>query len=271
MNKTYYSKRNGKSQNVRLNTEDLIEYFNDIYFYFLNEGCFWELEQEIAEAYDLFTIEKFGKVKILPFDTINLNYSEDDIFDLTELFFDYIKVSSSQTSNYSDFAKSFNRNGDYIKVDYVYEFRKRINRVISKFGEGYFLTEEGEVRKGVTEGLDILINTEISFDETNVSDTKNSDEIEQAKALFLHHKSTETDKRSALLILGRVLEENRKELKREFSSKDESELFELLNRFNIRHSDISQKKDYPTGIYFDWIFYNLLAAIDAFYKIKNEI
>jgi len=66
------------------------------------------------------------------------------------------------------------------------------------------------------------------------------------------------------------LEENRKEIKQMFLSKDESDLFEILNRYNIRHSDLSQKKDYPNEIYFDWMFYNLLAAIDAFYKIRNN-
>ncbi|WP_223700068.1 hypothetical protein [Sutcliffiella deserti] len=254
MNKVYYSRRNGVNHNIRLGMDELTEYFDDILTFFERRNSFWVLDKEAEDNYDLFTIEKLGKKDLLPFDT-DKDYLDDDIFDLIELYYDYIEPISETD--------------DFRSIDFRFEYRRKVNRVITKYGEGFYLTEEGEVRKGVTDGLDILVNSEITIDETEADDVKNSNEVEEAKALFLHHKSSETDKRNALLILGRVLEENRKELKTEFMSKDESDLFLLLNKYNIRHSDLSQKKDYPTDVYFDWMFYNLLAAIDAFYKIRS--
>ncbi|KPB06319.1 hypothetical protein [Bacillus sp. CHD6a] len=262
--KQYYSERNGLvKEKYRISLREMRYYLDKIYNEYKPFGCFQKLFDEAGHDYSLFSIERFNKVHILPFKP-EFNYQEDDIFDLIELFYEYIDVHSGKMV--------FNAPLNYgaLKVDYQNDFRKKINRVLSKYDDGYYLTEEGEIRIGVTDGLDILVNTEITIDENNLDDVNNSNEVEKAKALFLHHKSSETDRRNALLILGRVLEENRKELKTEFMGKDESELFDLLNRFNIRHSDMKQKKGYPTGIYFDWIFYNLLSAIDAFYKIRTK-
>ncbi|MGM0835424.1 MAG: hypothetical protein ACQEV7_04660 [Bacillota bacterium] len=259
----YYSERNGLvKEKYRLSLSEMRYYFDKIYNEYEPLGCFHKLSEEAEHDYTLFSIERFNKVHVLPYNKV-FKYQEDDIFDLIELLYEYIDVP------FRKMVFGAPLNNDALKIDYKNDFRKKMNRVISKYDEGYYLTEEGEIRKGVTDGLDILVNTEITINENIVDDANNSNEVEKAKALFLHHKSSETDRRNALLILGRVIEVNRKELKTEFMAKDESELFELLNRYNVRHSDLSQKKDYPTEIYFDWMFYNLLSAIDAFYKIKN--
>jgi hypothetical protein len=272
--KKFYSKRKGNMEEVRLSLSEVINYFDDMYKEYKIEGCFRKLDDEISNNYKLFSIENFNNSKLLPY-TKMTNYNEDDIFDLIELHYQYItepvKLSgtSSGSSVYNPLIKSIKMGlSKNLKSEKEYkaEFRKRINRIISKYGEGFYLTEDGEIQKEVSVGLDRLIKE----NENGLPVYKeNLNEIEEAKALFLHHKATVADKRNALLVLGRVLEENRKEIKKLFMSKDESELFELLNRYNIRHSDLSQKKDYPTDIYFDWIFYNLLSAIDAYFKISS--
>ena len=45
--------------------------------------------------------------------------------------------------------------------------------------------------------------------------------------------------------------------------KDESDLFELANRFGIRHHNEQQKTDYDRGIWHPWMFYYYLATIHA--------
>lgn len=229
--------------------------------------CFEDLFSEIDEEYELFFMEKLNKQPLLPFHIDNF-YSIDDVFDLIEMLYFYM-VSGKDFKTYPGTSAEFERYDEYIKHENKNKFRDDVNRILSKYEDGFYLTNEGEIWEGVTDGLDFLVSNQIEIIEEDLNDENNADEVEKAKSLFLHHGATETDKRNALITLGRVLEENRKEIKQTFFNKDESDLFELLNRYNVRHSDSSQKKDYPTEIYFDWMFYNLLAAIDAFYKIRN--
>jgi len=44
---------------------------------------------------------------------------------------------------------------------------------------------------------------------------------------------------------------------------DERDLFEIANRFGIRHHNIDQKTDYDKDVFLSWIFYYYLASIHA--------
>lgn len=273
MARHYYSQRNNSNrETLKLSHQEFLFYFEEIYMEFDYHLVFSDLYSEIDEKYTLFFMEKLNKNPLLPFDIRNKTYTTDDLYDLIEMLHYYINlpIESQSTTNVKvDRRSAIYRNSIY-KENKQTEFRNAVNRLLTKYGDGYYLTVEGEIFNNVTDGLDILVSNKIETFPDDLNDEKNKNEVEIAKSLFLHHSSTETDKRNALLTLGRVLEEHRKEIKQMFLSKDESDLFETLNRYNIRHSDLSQKKDYPNEIYFDWIFYNILAAIDAFYKIRNN-
>lgn len=47
------------------------------------------------------------------------------------------------------------------------------------------------------------------------------------------------------------------------SSRDEADLFQIANKFAIRHRRPDQKGDYDPGIWLPWIFYWYLAAVYA--------
>jgi hypothetical protein len=85
--------------------------------------------------------------------------------------------------------------------------------------------------------------------------------VRHAVALFRARDATRDDKRSAVAALARILEDHRGLLKTELLSKDESALFEIANRFDIRHRRADQHPDYDEA-YLDWIFWWYLATAE---------
>lgn len=60
--------------------------------------------------------------------------------------------------------------------------------------------------------------------------------------------------------LAGVLERLRATAKSELFRKDESALFELANKFGVRHNDIDQKTDYDRDIWWEWQFHIYLST-----------
>jgi len=85
-------------------------------------------------------------------------------------------------------------------------------------------------------------------------------EVAHAIALFRSRSSTRQERRSAVVALARVLEDRRSLLKKELLSKDESDLFLIANRFDLRHKGADQQSDYADE-YLEWIFYWYLSTV----------
>jgi hypothetical protein len=93
--------------------------------------------------------------------------------------------------------------------------------------------------------------------------------IRRAKELYLRRGSSSEDKKAAVREIGDALEFVRSELK-QIIGKDESDIFNILNNFGIRHNNASQKTDYDQKIYLPWMFYTFLSTYDAYVKIINQ-
>jgi hypothetical protein len=63
-------------------------------------------------------------------------------------------------------------------------------------------------------------------------------------------------------MLADVLESLRPKIKTALSSKDESDLFNIANNFEIRHKNSRQQSEYDP-IWLSWMFYFYLATIHA--------
>jgi hypothetical protein len=87
------------------------------------------------------------------------------------------------------------------------------------------------------------------------------DLVDHAVAQFRARDATAIAKRSGTKILADVLEQRRSLLKQELFSKDEDALFQIANKFQIRHFDQQQKGDYDP-VFLDWIFLWYLATIE---------
>lgn len=95
-------------------------------------------------------------------------------------------------------------------------------------------------------------------------------DISEAKQEFLKYGATQEDKKDALIRLGNIMEPLRAEMTTKLSKRDTADIFNLLNNFQLRHNNASQKTDYDKEIFYPWMFYQMLAALDAFLKIKER-
>ena len=147
------------------------------------------------------------------------------------------------------------------------EIREKINPILEMYGTGYELSADGEIlEKGETH-LDALLTVSLPpVDRDNV-ETR----VEAACTEFRRHRSSLSDRRQALRELADVLEFLRPQLRKVLTKADESDLFNLLNNFGIRHHTTEQKTDYDKPIFYSWMFYHHLAAIHAGIRLINPI
>ena len=68
---------------------------------------------------------------------------------------------------------------------------------------------------------------------------------------YRRHSATLDEKKDAVRTLGDILEYLKKE-GITLPSKDESDLFNILNNFDFRHHNREQKKEYDKEIWYDW-------------------
>jgi hypothetical protein len=94
--------------------------------------------------------------------------------------------------------------------------------------------------------------------------------VQAAVVRFRRHHSSLEDRKHALRNLADVLEYLRPKLQEVISTKDESDLFNIINNFGIRHHNPKQKTSYETAIWYSWMFYYFLATIHACVRLLDE-
>lgn len=94
--------------------------------------------------------------------------------------------------------------------------------------------------------------------------------IQAAILAYRRRDATTHDRRTAIASLAGVLEHHREEFKNvQFTRGDEGALFEIFNKFTIRHNKKVDRGDYPDD-YLDWIFWTTLAAIQLVHRVGLE-
>lgn len=137
--------------------------------------------------------------------------------------------------------------------------RWRVNAVLDRSDLGLHLADEGEDVGRLVAATDPA-RAELLRATTERKDPV-ADRLRHTISLFRGRHATEHDKRSAVIVLGGVLEERRTLIKKELLSKDEDDLFMIANKFGIRHQNEQQKSDYSAE-FLDWIFWWYLATIE---------
>ena len=87
------------------------------------------------------------------------------------------------------------------------------------------------------------------------------DQVRHALALFRRREANEHDKRSAIVTLYGILEQRRDLLREHLYGKDEDALFQIANKFAVRHQTASQNANYDP-VFLDWVFWWYLATIE---------
>ncbi|MGW2214132.1 hypothetical protein ACWCSD_04020 [Nonomuraea sp. NPDC001684] len=85
--------------------------------------------------------------------------------------------------------------------------------------------------------------------------------VEHAIALFRSRSTSLESKRSAIVTLAGILEERRQLIRDGIGKPDDGALFEIANRFALRHRRADQFGDYDPA-FLDWIFWWYLATVE---------
>jgi hypothetical protein len=209
-------------------------------------------------------LRKLRKANLWPIWDKCLDYSEDDLFDIIEFLYDYVsKPIDGYYHSFNDCGwhyQQFNRDAGRE------EFRFEINSILRDYGDGYELSNEGEILVRGKYGLNLIFQADIP--------SNNPDNVEArvrvAITKFRWYRSTLEDRRDAVRDLADVLEYLRPKLKSVLTKQDESDLFNIANNFGIRHHNDKQKMDYDKAIWHSWMFYHYLATIHAVLRLIEK-
>jgi len=202
----------------------------------------------------VFVMLQLRKNDLWPIEQRAPAYSESELFTMIEFLYDY--VSKPKEGQYHDYADCGWHYQTFEKRQGQDRFRHSVNRLLVAYGDGYELSTEGEVRRKPPSGMESLLESPpVSTKPESIDDR-----VSYAISKFLHHDSLLPEKKDAVRTLADVLEYLRKG-KLTLSSKDEDDLFRIINGFDIRHHNKDQQGEYDREVFYEWMFYTFLASI----------
>ncbi len=246
-----------------------------MYLHFEEEGYFQEafgyecidqgkVHGKLGSDVDSLIVRKLRKEDLWPIPEKLPTYSEDDMFDVIEFLFDC--ASKPTDGIHHDYADCGWHYTDFDEGTGRIEFRGEVNELLRDYSSGFEISQDGEILSLPAQGLESLIDAELpSYDSENVGDR-----VQSAIRQFRRYRSSLDDRRHAIKDLADVLEYLRPRLKQVLSSKDEADLFELANRFGLRHHRLDQKTEYDKPVWYSWMFYYYLATIHAALRLIDK-
>lgn len=272
--KKYYAERKNGKKREKYDFTKLKRFFLNLYRK-LEEDCYF---QEFF-GYDCTDGDVVGKLgmdigaeiflqtgleDVWPVYTYIDYYNESDLFTMIEFLFDNVSEPKNK------FYHSWNQCGYHATKFDVKKgqegFVNEINKLLEGYEENLYLSKNGEVRVDSSKGHEELI-----LDEVLTGDSKNVDDrISYAISKFFHFNSGIEEKKDAVRTLGDVLEFYKKQGIK-LDKKDDSDLFNIMNNFDIRHHNTNQSGGYTKEIWYEWMFYTFLASIRAIQKLNNLV
>ncbi|MEV5300262.1 hypothetical protein [Amycolatopsis methanolica] len=202
--------------------------------------------------------EALGVPDLWPLNAAKLGEDLDLFCDVIEVLHDFVARPTARSWH------SFSGCGWHHSHFSFPEGRKiytwRVNQLLQRSVLNLRLAGDGEdAGRMVTTAPDEreqLVEAMVARDDGEIGD-----QIRHAIALFRNRGADKHAKRSAVVALANILEERRGLLSVQLLSKDEGALFEIANKFNIRHQTVRQHSDYDPA-FLDWIFWWYLATIE---------
>ena len=146
------------------------------------------------------------------------------------------------------------------------EFRERLNPDLALFAPPMEMTTSGLIVERGPDELHALMAEPVPDDVP----APLADPLRYAIEQYRRRGASEQDKRMAIKQLADVLEPLRDDIKEHLSSKDESDLFQIVNRFSIRHNMRNQQRNYDGEIWLDWMFYVCIATARALIAVIDR-
>lgn len=186
-------------------------------------------------------------------------YKEDDLFDMIEFLYDHVSAPNPAGAFPHTFCDCGWHYKTFDKVPGQNLYVMKINEILGQYQSGFEISGDGEIMSLAPSGMEQLLSTSLeTVDNENVLQR-----VEHAKNKFRSYHSTSDERSESVRELADVLEFLRSEAKKVLDSKDENELFQIVNNFGIRHHNGKQKTNYDKAIWHDWMFYYFLATIHA--------
>jgi hypothetical protein len=189
-------------------------------------------------------------------------WDEDTFYGLVEVFHDL--VSRPRRRHFHSYGGCGWHYSEFHNGPARILYRWRVNRLLREVGIEYELAAEGEDLGRLVAVTDDA-RSELVHRALHDSPLDITAGVRHAIALFRGRDASPDSKRSAIFNLGRVLEERRAVIKGHLG-KDEGALFEIANRFDLRHRRADQRGDYDEA-FLDWIFWWYLATVE----LTNEL
>ena len=189
------------------------------------------------------------------------DYDEPTLFTVVEFLYDY--VSEPQQKWYHEWDNCGWHSSNYDRDKGKERYKKEMNDILKDYGSGYKLSDTGEILIISPTGLETL-----SEEIVEAGDPENIDNrIHTAIIKYKRYNATLDDKKDAIRILADVLEYLKSKDIR-LPSKDDSDLFRIINTFDIRHHNRMQQSEYNREIWYDWMFYTFLSSINVLLKLR---
>ncbi len=262
----YYSSRVKKA---KLDINDLYFRLKNLYFLYRDRDYFKEKlgisKQHIPEDAVYKVMLETGKYIFPIEDWPSTGIEEEDIFDTIEFLFDHISKPGEYGPISNETGFIYNDYLDYNEKKGKIEFIDSVNKFLEDYDSGFELSDDGNIKTLGEEGLKHLFDIDIPhFDPVNV-DRK----VINAIHMWRNRKANIEDRKQAIIELADVFEWLKKSGKLEniFSKKDEFAIFEIANKFHIRHHDPRQIQNYDKNIWYSWIFHFYLATYHAIIRL----
>lgn len=275
----YYSVRSGKRSRVKLDLYTLKQLFLSVYTEFRKKDYFYEymgywctdegdvpgvLGDDTAIASRL--LLKLGSNNLWPLEEHIHFYTEDDVLDMIEFLYDCISTPSDGIYH------SYNNCGYhcYKAFDNITarkEYQLRMNELLKQYSDGYELSDQGCILILVESGFDNLLKATVPENIEGSQLIQNK--INHAVDKYRRGRKVE-ERRDGIRELADILELLRPRIKELNLKQDESDIFNLLNNFGIRHFNSGQKTNYNTSIFYSGLFYHFLLMIHMVLRLINK-
>jgi hypothetical protein len=185
-------------------------------------------------------------------------WDEDTFFGLIEVLHDL--VSRPRTRSFHSWNMCGWHHSEFHNGPARILYRDKVNQLLRQAGIAYELAAEGEDLGRLVAVTDdarsALVHRALSGSAPDITTW-----IRHAIALFRGRDTTVESKRSAIVTLAGILEERRALIKGQIGRPDEGALFEIANRYDLRHRKADQHGDYDEA-FLDWIFWWYLATVE---------
>lgn len=209
-----------------------------------------------GEAVEETILLETGRDNVWPISQYINDWDEDTLLDMVEYFHHNVSAGVEEEGYFHSFAGCGWHFQEFDADRGRREYREQVNRFLPLYEDGFELSENGAVERLLGEGFADLIEPPPDGDPL-----PEGDEETIRRALREFRSRNLRARRDAVRDLADVLERNRATIERHMFRRDEDALYEIANKYWIRHNKPEERRDYNHDAWWDWIFHLYLSSI----------